>query len=80
MFVLVYNRDKNKHSYEVISLKQLLLKYSKQELTMLGLFVLIVIWLFMIVSFDEPMIEETHIQEKEELSVDLVFHDGDEFK
>lgn len=80
MFVLIYNQNKNKHSYEVMRVKQLIAKYSKQELTILLLFVLIVIWLFSILSITESDVEETEVYVEEQTSIELVFTPFDEFE
>lgn len=61
-------------------MKQILAKYSKQELTILFLFVLIVIWLFSILSVAESDVKETQSQVEEQTSVELVFNTLEEFE
>jgi len=61
-------------------LKQFLAKYSKQELTMLVLFVLMIIWLFSILSTTELNIEESQSLVEEETSLELVLNTLNEYE
>ncbi|HHY22196.1 MAG TPA: hypothetical protein GX525_10060 [Bacilli bacterium] len=61
-------------------MKQFLAKYSKQELTMLVLFVLMIIWLFSILSTTELNIEESQSLVEEETSLELVLNTLNEYE